>query len=94
MSLKYLEVNITSDDIIHGSACSNLECAVARAVNRAAGGLTRERHGAWVGADFVMCIPHYSTTAAVLLPPRVKKFIADFDQGKKVTPLKFELPLK
>jgi len=85
-------VSVTQHDIRKGAVSLSTACPVTRAVRRAlrkAYGWQREvstgigfiRVGAW-GARGADLYP---------LPPKVRGFILAFDEGRHVTPLRFQL---
>lgn len=81
-----MRAHIIQADIDAGESGSADRCPVALALHRASGGSWLIYYDLAVklrGTSYVACIP---------LPSRVAAWVAAFDAGRQVRPLRFELP--
>ena len=82
--MEKLKVEVTQDDIDRGVRHEPSECAIARAVGRAAMSDGRIN----VGVSWVYCDAYLSWAN---LPKTARTFVERFDSGDDVKPFSFEL---
>lgn len=88
-----MKINVTSNDIQRGKAGEPCWCPVARAIRRAG-----RAHKIRVSADEERISIGYSRigkqSISVSTPPKVSRFIAEYDMCIPVEPFTFELNLR
>lgn len=86
-----MRIEVTADDIAKGKRKSCDACPVARAIHRATG----DGWNAVVYKDNCIAVADDDDwdREEFTPPPEVAQFVKDFDAGRPVTPITFDLPI-
>jgi hypothetical protein len=87
-----MRIRVTQRDIARGERGDCLLCAITLSANRATGRRCRVDFTGWCCRRLVLIIDGGAIAAS--LPPEARRWVKDYDAGRKVVPVAFAVQLQ